>query len=214
MGGMELDMDLEDFEDYPEPGLQVTLWDLDEISQPPSETSEKVHYAHHPIVVKDLEWRTGAPDIKVCLEDGVDEAEDSHSIKVEAANGEDEHVTYEGRTGAGVVLRYRGAIREVAVRSPREHELSGHMLVAEEKDMSAFLQCPMPGTLISCAVQEGDFVEEGQELAVVEAMKMQNVLRAESAGQIAKVNVAAGQHLKVDQVILEFVQDEAAGEAA
>ena len=73
--------------------------------------------------------------------------------------------------------------------------------------MNAFLVCPMPGTLISCAVQEGDVVEEGQPLAVVEAMKMQNVLRAEKAGRIGAVKVAAGNHLKVDQIILEFVQD-------
>jgi len=198
-----------EYDDFALDGLTVRLWDLDEISRPPSEESGSKHYANHPIVVRDLDWRNGSPDIRVHLSDDHGDDEGSVLTKVEATDDESEAVTFEGRTGAGFMLRYRGARRHVVIRSPRDHELSGHMLVPEEKDMSAFLVCPMPGTLISCAVQEGDVVEEGQPLAVVEAMKMQNVLRAEKAGRIAAVKVEAGQHLKVDQIILEFAQDDA-----
>lgn len=74
----------------------------------------------------------------------------------------------------------------------------------EVKDFSAFLVSPMPGTLVSCAVQEGDTVIGGQELAVVEAMKMQNALYAEKDGVVKKIFCSAGEHLSVDQPIIEF----------
>jgi len=79
-----------------------------------------------------------------------------------------------------------------------------HMYLQQVRDMSKYLVCPMPGTLISCSVSPGDSVEEGQPLAVVEAMKMQNVLRSEKTGVVSSVLCKAGQHLKVDQIILEF----------
>jgi propionyl-CoA carboxylase alpha chain len=66
----------------------------------------------------------------------------------------------------------------------------------------------MPGKIVSCDVAAGQRVEVGQELAVVEAMKMQNVLRAEKAGVIKTVSVQAGDTLKVDAVILEFEGEE------
>ena len=205
----DLDADMDTFN---EGGVVVRMWDLDQISQLPSEGDAAAHYASHEIVIRDLDWRTGAPDMRVVLEDGTDVPK-GEAAKVEAQQGEEEAVTYEGRTSAGIMLRYRGARREIVVRTPREHELSGHMLEPEEKDLSAFLVSPMPGTLVSCDVQAGDFVEEGQQLAVVEAMKMQNSLRAEMSGQVAAVRVSAGDQLKVDQIIIEFVVPEAADEA-
>ena len=190
-------------------GLKVQLWDLDDFSAFPSDEEEGVNYAGATINIHDLQWRTGASEIHTIMTDDLMEegsTEETASSKVEAEHGEGESLTYEGRTSGGVMLRYRGARREVVVRSPRGHELSGHMLEPEIKDMSNFLVCPMPGTLISCAVEVGDVVEEGQQLAVVEAMKMQNVLRAEKAGVVHAVTCSPGQHLKVDQVILEFAQ--------
>ena len=62
----------------------------------------------------------------------------------------------------------------------------------------------MPGTLISCSVEEGQSIEIGQQLAVVEAMKMQNILRAEKKGTVKAVLSTEGSHLKVDQPIIEF----------
>lgn len=124
-------------------------------------------------------------------------------------------VQYDGRgSGQGYRLRLNGSQRNVLIRSPREHELAQHMLPRENVDVTKFLLCPMPGTLISCAVREGQEVESGQELAVVEAMKMQNVLRAERRGVVKKVMSHVGSHLKVDQVIIEFEPPAAAAMSA
>lgn len=117
---------------------------------------------------------------------------------------EDRVVQYLGRTSEGYVIRYLGSEQNVIVRSLDEHRLSAHMLAPEVKDFSKFLLCPMPGTLISVSVHDGQRVEAGQQLAVVEAMKMQNVLRAERAGVVKHVKKAAGSPLKVDEVIIEF----------
>jgi propionyl-CoA carboxylase alpha chain len=71
-------------------------------------------------------------------------------------------------------------------------------------DLSRFLICPMPGLLVSLNVAEGDKVEIGQPLAVVEAMKMENILRAEKAGTVKSVSAKAGESLAVDAIILEL----------
>jgi propionyl-CoA carboxylase alpha chain len=71
-------------------------------------------------------------------------------------------------------------------------------------DFSRYLLSPMPGLLSQLKAQVGDEVKSGQDLAVVEAMKMENVLRADRDGRIAKILAAAGDTLAVDQIILEF----------
>ena len=71
-------------------------------------------------------------------------------------------------------------------------------------DLSRFLICPMPGLLTTLHVTAGDAVEAGQPLAVVEAMKMENILRAEKSGTVKIVNAKAGDSLAVDAVILEM----------
>ena len=78
------------------------------------------------------------------------------------------------------------------------------MLYKEPADMSKYLLSPMPGLLVSLAVAEGDEVKEGQELAVVEAMKMENSLRALQDGVVASVNAEVGASLAVDEIIIEF----------
>jgi propionyl-CoA carboxylase alpha chain len=72
----------------------------------------------------------------------------------------------------------------------------------------------MPGTLISVAVQEGDHVELGQELCIVEAMKMQNIVRAPREGYISKIKLSPGTALVTDQVIMEFAVEADSEEAA
>jgi len=104
----------------------------------------------------------------------------------------------------GFRLQYCGAIQDISIRSPEAHNLSRHMIPKPEVDFSQFLLCPMPGQVVSVSVHEGEEVEVGQELAVVEAMKMQNVLRSEKKGKIRSIKAAAGDSLKVDEVILEF----------
>lgn len=109
-----------------------------------------------------------------------------------------------GKIPMGFRLRLRGADLKVLVRSPRAAELALHMLEKAPPDTSKYLLCPMPGLLVKLAVEEGDEVEEGQTLATVEAMKMENILKATRAGVVKKVRAAAGSSLKVDDIILEF----------
>ncbi|MEM7438357.1 MAG: acetyl/propionyl/methylcrotonyl-CoA carboxylase subunit alpha [Pseudomonadota bacterium] len=109
-----------------------------------------------------------------------------------------------GKISAGFALRYRGAELSVRIRSPRNAELAGHMLEKVPPDTSKMLLCPMPGLIVSVDVAEGDDVQEGQALCTVEAMKMENVLRAEKQGKVSKINAGPGDSLAVDEVIMEF----------
>ena len=116
----------------------------------------------------------------------------------------DELTTRIARTIGGWKLTTRGASHIVRVLPPHVAALTGHMLEKVPPDLSRFLLCPMPGLLTRVEVAEGQCVEAGQPLAVVEAMKMENILRAERAGTVAKVRHAPGDSLAVDAVIMEF----------
>ncbi|MBV0892326.1 acetyl/propionyl/methylcrotonyl-CoA carboxylase subunit alpha [Paracoccus sp. Z118] len=108
------------------------------------------------------------------------------------------------RIPAGYRLRTRGADLKVQVRRPRGAELARLMPEKLPPDTSKFLLCPMPGLIVRINVGEGDEVQEGQALATVEAMKMENILRAERKGVVKTVNAAPGESLRVDDVIMEF----------
>jgi len=108
------------------------------------------------------------------------------------------------RKGAGYQLFRRGARIDVLVCTPRAAELNRHMLEKIPPDLSKFLLSPMPGLLVKMSVQSGDEIKAGEELAVVEAMKMENSLRAAEDVVIAKVMADQGDSLVVDQPILEF----------
>ena len=108
------------------------------------------------------------------------------------------------RRGVGYHLIHRGVQADVWVLSPRQAELRALMPEQVAPDLSRFLLSPMPGLLASLTVGEGDQVKAGQELAVVEAMKMENVLRADNDATIKSVHAAPGDSLAVDQPILEF----------
>ena len=105
---------------------------------------------------------------------------------------------------AGFELRYRGACIKAQIYSPRLAELNGFMLEKTPADTSKQLLCPMPGLIISVAVSEGDEVQDGQALATVEAMKMENILRAEKKSIVTKIHAKVGDSLAVDEVIMEF----------
>jgi propionyl-CoA carboxylase alpha chain len=107
-----------------------------------------------------------------------------------------------------------GADLMALVQSPREYELSKHMHEPKIVDTSDFVMSPMPGTLISFAVAEGDHVEIGQELCIVEAMKMQNIVRAPRVGVIGKINVAAGSSMQADDIIIEYGEEPTEDEVA
>ena len=104
----------------------------------------------------------------------------------------------------GYLLRLRGVEQVVKVMNTRIAELSDLMPDKLPTDTSKFLLCPMPGLMVSIMVSEGDIIEEGQSLAMVEAMKMENVLRAEKPGKVSKISVAEGDSLAVDEIIMEF----------
>jgi len=108
------------------------------------------------------------------------------------------------RMGTHMRMSWRGAEVTLTVRSPRAAELASRMPKRLPLDLSQFLLSPMPGLVVSIAVKEGEEVQAGQALAVVDAMKMENVLRAERDGVVATIKVAQGDSLSVDQVIMEF----------
>jgi propionyl-CoA carboxylase alpha chain len=120
-----------------------------------------------------------------------------------AINGQPIHVQVE-RQNQTYRLFHAGTQADVKVVTPRAAELLQHMPVKAPPDLSRFLLAPMPGLLVSLAVKEGDEVKAGEELAVLEAMKMENTLRAVRDGVVAKVNFEPGASLAVDDKIMEF----------
>jgi len=107
-------------------------------------------------------------------------------------------------TRTGFKLTTRGAIHKVQCLPTRIVGFTSHMIEKIPPDLSRFLICPMPGLLVSLNVAEGDKVEAGQPLAVIEAMKMENILRAEKSGVVKTLNAKAGESLAVDAIILEI----------
>ncbi len=108
------------------------------------------------------------------------------------------------RRGRQSRLTTRGASHMVDVLPAHVAELSRYMIEKVPPDLSRYLLCPMPGLLTALHVDAGDKVEAGQPLAVVEAMKMENILRAGKTGTVKKVEAKPGDSLAVDAVILEF----------
>ena len=107
-------------------------------------------------------------------------------------------------SGSGWRLRWRGIDVVARVRTPRVAELARLMPQKRPPDTSNMLLCPMPGVITSVMVAEGDAVEVGQALAIVEAMKMENTLRAERRGVVKRIAACAGASLAVDELIMEF----------
>ena len=104
----------------------------------------------------------------------------------------------------GFRIRTRGADLKVHVRTPRQAELAGLMPEKLPPDTSKMLLCPMPGLIVKVDVEVGQTVQEGQALCTVEAMKMENILRAEKKSVVTKINAGPGDSLAVDDVIMEF----------
>jgi propionyl-CoA carboxylase alpha chain len=141
-----------------------------------------------------MEYTPGDRMIEVDLPAAAaDEAEPADTLAVRIA-----------RVRSGFRLTTRGAAHLARVLPARLAPYVAHMIEKVPPDLSKFLLCPMPGLLVRLDVAAGDHVEPGQPLAVVEAMKMENILRAEKAGTIKAVNAAAGDSLAVDEVILEL----------
>ena len=173
----------------------------------------------HPVPKEDkLSIRIGRENTDVTISDLTDEYNITlggksfkASIKYELGNTLAEltlnNVSYVVKVNSvigGYSLRARGAEQIIKVMNPRVAELAALMPDKEPADTSKLLLCPMPGLVVSIMVSEGDMIEEGQALAMVEAMKMENVLRAERPGIVSKISVLEGDSLAVDEIIMEF----------
>ena len=118
--------------------------------------------------------------------------------------GDDELAVKITRTRTGLKLTSRGASHVARILPGHISHLASHMIEKIPPDLSKYLICPMPGLITAVHVSVGDKVEAGQPLAIVEAMKMENILRAEKAGVVKSVNATAGESLAVDAIILEM----------
>ncbi|GAB5489497.1 MAG: acetyl-CoA carboxylase biotin carboxylase subunit [Parasphingorhabdus sp.] len=123
---------------------------------------------------------------------------------IEANIGDETLFVKISKTTTGFAMNTRGAKFEVRVLPASIAQHAVHMIEKIPPDLSKYLLCPMPGLLVALHVGEGDKVEEGQPLAVVEAMKMENILRAEKNGVVKSVEAKQGDSLAVDAVILEL----------
>ena len=108
------------------------------------------------------------------------------------------------RQGRALRMTTRGASHRVTVMTPTVAGLARHMIEKVPPDLSRLLLAPMPGLLTRLDVAVGDKVEAGQPIAVMEAMKMENILRAEKSATVKATPVPAGSSVAVDQVIVEF----------
>ncbi len=108
------------------------------------------------------------------------------------------------KTATGFAMTTRGATHKVRCLPAHVAPLALHMIEKIPPDLSRYLICPMPGLITAVNVEAGDKVEAGQPLAIVEAMKMENILRAEKSGTVKVVNAKAGDSLAVDAIILEM----------
>ncbi len=165
---------------------------------PPSRWQVKIADAVHDIEMIDGEMHVDGALFELSMEydpgDRIIEAEvDGDELAVKITN-----------TRNGFNLSTRGAKHVARVLPGHIAHLAAHMIEKIPPDLSKFLICPMPGLLTTLHVGEGDIVEAGQPLAVVEAMKMENILRAEKTGTVKLVNAKAGDSLAVDAVILEM----------
>jgi propionyl-CoA carboxylase alpha chain len=171
---------------------------LGERLDPPAKWQVSVGGASHKVKVGTKHIKVDGEAIDIALEytpgDRLVVAEiDARELAVKVA-----------RTRTGWRMTTRGRIHDVRVLPWHVAPLASHMIEKIPPDLSKFLICPMPGLLVALHVGEGDAVEAGQPLATVEAMKMENILRAEKAGVVKAVNAAQGDSLAVDAVILEL----------
>lgn len=104
----------------------------------------------------------------------------------------------------GFRIQYHGSKYKVNILNDQQYHLSKYIKKKSVQQQNKAVSSPMPGRIVSIAVQEGDQVVEGTELVVVEAMKMQNILRTPQTGKIKKVHVEPGNTVKTGQVLIEF----------
>ena len=171
---------------------------LGDTLEPPARWQVKIGDAVHNIEMIDGDIHVDGAPFDLSME------YDPGDRLIEAEIGEDELAVKIAKTRTGFHLTTRGATHVARVLPGHIAHLATHMIEKIPPDLSKFLICPMPGLLTTLHVNVGDKVEAGQPLAVVEAMKMENILRAEKSGTVKLVNAQAGDSLAVDAVILEM----------
>ena len=171
---------------------------LGDTLDPPSLWQIKIGEAVHDIHMIDGDMHVDGQPFELSME------YDPGDRLIEAETGDEELAVKIMRTRMGFKLTTRGASHVARVLPGHIAHLADHMIEKVAPDLSKFLICPMPGLLTTLHVGVGDKVEAGQPLAVVEAMKMENILRAEKSGVVKALNAGAGDSLAVDAVILEM----------
>jgi propionyl-CoA carboxylase alpha chain len=171
---------------------------LGDTLNPPARWQVKIGDAVHNIEMIDGDMHVDGTPFDLSME------YDPGDRLIEAEIGDDELAVKIAKKRTGFHLTTRGATHVARVLPGHIAHLATHMIEKIPPDLSKFLICPMPGLLTTLHVNVGDTVEAGQPLAVVEAMKMENILRAEKSGTVKLVNAQAGDSLAVDAVILEM----------
>ena len=104
----------------------------------------------------------------------------------------------------GYIVRHRGVRLTALVCTPTVAELHKRLPEKEKPDLSKLIISPMPGLVVSVDVELGQEVQEGEAVCIVEAMKMQNIIRAEANGTVKAINVGAGDSVAADEIMVEF----------
>jgi propionyl-CoA carboxylase alpha chain len=165
---------------------------------PPADWTVRIDDADHDVSVSPDEIAVDGEPLDLALE------YTPGDTMIDAEVGGDPLTVRIGRVRSGFRLTTRGASHIARVLPARLTPHAAHMIEKIPPDLSKFLLCPMPGLLVRLDVSAGDAVEAGQPLAVVEAMKMENILRAVKPGTVKSVAAAAGDSLAVDEIILEM----------
>jgi propionyl-CoA carboxylase alpha chain len=171
---------------------------LGDVLDPPSSWHVKIGDASHHVTLNGDEVAVDGAPIALSMEytpgDKLVSADvDGDAVTVKVTN-----------THIGFKFNTRGASHKVRVLPSHIADFADHMIEKIPPDLSRYLICPMPGLITAIYVSAGDKVEAGQPMAIVEAMKMENILRAEKAGIVKMINAVAGESLAVDAVILEM----------
>ena len=165
---------------------------------PPTGWQVKIDDAMHDVVIDGDDVTVDGESVDMALEYTPGDR------LIEAEFGDDMLAVRIASARSGFVLTAHGASHRLRILPAHAAPYAAHMLEKVAPDLSKYLICPMPGLLVALNVKEGDKVEVGQPLAVIEAMKMENILRAGKAGTVKSVSAAQGESLPVDAVILEL----------
>ncbi|CAG8531707.1 6483_t:CDS:2 [Paraglomus brasilianum] len=177
-------------------GLEVVHVEVERKSQSLQGTAVfQIKTPNHPVTVVRSDWPLESPLIDAHFHS--DDGEEKTII-----------VQYVDPLPLGFRLQRHGTKFDITIHTARQHKLSEHMIEKPKKDLSKVIQSPMPGSVVSVSVNVGDMVSEGAEVAVIEAMKMQNVLRASRAGKVKDIKVKTGSAVAAEEVLIVFEDEE------